>query len=177
MRARVLLAAAALGAIGAPAVAESDVASVNAALREELVASFADAADKLVLLAEAIPAEKYVWRPSEGVRSVSEVAMHVASGSLYFSRLLGFPSELSPKDLEKETDKARVLDTLKRSIDHAKGAIRQLSDQELDRKRDFSGSMRSGRSVALLLVSHTHEHLGQLIAYARSSGTTPPWSS
>jgi uncharacterized damage-inducible protein DinB len=29
----------------------------------------------------------------------------------------------------------------------------------------------------MALVSHEHEHLGQMIAYARSNGVTPPWSS
>lgn len=164
-------------ALAATAVpARGEVPSANAALREEIVASFADAADKVVALAEAIPAEKYAWRPAEKVRSVSEVAMHVASANFYFSGLLGLPTDVATKDLEKETNKAKVVETLKKSVEHAKQAIRQASDAEWQRQRDFFGTTKSGQGVALLIASHAHEHLGQLIAYARSNKVTPPWS-
>lgn len=165
-----------LGLVAAAALAQGPSPSPSAALREEIVASFDDAGGKIVALAEAIPAEKYGWRPAEKVRSVSEAAMHVASANFYFSRLLGVPSDFPTKDLEKETDKAKVLDALKKSVEQAKQAIRQASDAEWERQRDLFGSQRSGRAIALLLAAHEHEHLGQLIAYARSNGVAPPWS-
>ena len=32
------------------------------------------------------------------------------------------------------------------------------------------------RGVWIVTATHLHEHLGQLIAYARSNNVTPPWS-
>jgi uncharacterized damage-inducible protein DinB len=157
--------------------AEGNAPAGSAALRGELIVSLSEAADKIASLAEAIPAERYAWRPAEKVRSVSEVVMHVAGGSLFFSRVLGFPSEVAARDFEKETDKAKILATFKSSVEHAKKALQQISDAELERQRDALGGMRSGRAIAIQMVSHTHEHLGQLIAYARSLGIAPPWSS
>ena len=36
---------------------------------------------KIVDLAGAVPADKYTWRPAEGVRSVSEVFLHIAAAN------------------------------------------------------------------------------------------------
>lgn len=177
MRIPALFLALALGAANVPAMAHDDAAvTSNAALREEILSSYNDAADKILQLAEAIPAEKYTWRPAEKVRSISEAMMHVAGANFFFGSRLGFPPAEPPKDLEKETDKAKVVAKLKESIEHARKALQQVSDAELERKRDLFG-MKSGRAVALILASHAHEHLGQLIAYARSINVTPPWSS
>ena len=47
--------------------------------------------DKFVALAQAIPADKYTWRPAEGVRSISEVFMHVAAANYNLTKVLGVP--------------------------------------------------------------------------------------
>ena len=42
---------------------------------------------------------------------------------------------------------------------------------------DFFGQKMTKRAGLLVLASHSHEHLGQLIAYARSNNITPPWTA
>ena len=44
---------------------------------------------QIVDLAEAVPADKYSWRPAPGVRSVSEVYMHIVGGNSYIPGFLG----------------------------------------------------------------------------------------
>ena len=72
---------------------------------------------QLIALAEATPEEKFSWRPAPGVRSTSEVYMHIA-----------------------------------------------------DREATVDG-------MYLRIIVHANEHMGQLIAYARTSGIAPPWSN
>jgi len=36
--------------------------------------------------------------------------------------------------------------------------------------------MTTRRAMWIGATTHLHEHLGQLIAYARSNGVVPPWS-
>ena len=75
------------------------------------------------------------------------------------------------------TDKAQIIDLLKKSIANAKSAATAITDADLDRKyKTFGGNEMTGRQVLTLILSHMHEHLGQLIAYARSNSVTPPWS-
>jgi uncharacterized damage-inducible protein DinB len=42
---------------------------------------------------------------------------------------------------------------------------------------ELFGMKMSKRATLILLASHSHEHLGQSIAYARSNGIVPPWTA
>ena len=167
----------------APAPAESGFQS-------DVAADLARTGQKLVALAEAIPAEKYGWRPVEGVRSVSEVLMHVANANLLLPPGLGAtpPADRAlPQDMpaamawmkEREattTAKDDVVRELRQSIDYAAGAVGTVATPALEESIDFLGFPASRRAYVLILLTHNHEHLGQAIAYARSLGVTPPWS-
>src|SRR5580692_96767 len=75
---------------------------------------------QLIALAEATPPEKFAWRPAPGVRSTSEVYMHIAIANFYLLSVTGPKMPLDLSSLEKEktiTDKAQVIDWLKRSLD------------------------------------------------------------
>jgi uncharacterized damage-inducible protein DinB len=161
--------------LAAPAAAQTEPAG----LRGDLIAQLDDAASKFEQLAQAIPQEEYSWRPGEGVRSVSEVLMHVAGGNLYFPTLAGAKPamQMQPEMETSVTDKAQVIDMVKRSFDELRGAIRDLPDSDLDKPTTMFGQQTTYRNVYLSVVVHTHEHLGQLIAYARTNGVVPPWSA
>lgn len=158
------------------------VASAQAAptgVRAEMITQLNDAATKLVQLAQAIPQEKYSWRPGVGVRSVSEVLMHVAGGNFYFPTFLGVkaPEGTSEAGDSKVTDKAQVLAQLKRSFDYMRSNVSAFKDSDLDKPTAMFGRQTTSRNVFLTAVTHAHEHLGQLIAYARMNGIVPPWSA
>jgi uncharacterized damage-inducible protein DinB len=138
-----------------------------------------DAETKLIKLAEAIPADKYSWRPGKDVRSVSEVFLHVAGGNFRIPQFVGVapPADFNPQGFDKSiTDKAKVVDTLKQSFVHAKQALTKLTDADLEKQADFFGRKATYRMVMFFLAAHQHEHLGQSIAYARVIGVTPPWT-
>ena len=136
-----------------------------------------DIEKKIEGLAAAVPEAKYTWRPAEGVRSVSEVYMHIA-GSNYF--LLGFAGVKAPEgmshDMEKITDKAKVMEALKASFEFTRQAAMKLSDADLDKPAKMFGNDTTYRGIYFVTMSHLHEHLGQSIAYARMNGVVPPWS-
>src|SRR5262249_48160446 len=67
---------------------------------------------QLVALAEAMPAEKFAWRPGPGVRSTSEVFMHIATANFGLLSITGprLPAGLKLQDAEKTvTAKADVI--------------------------------------------------------------------
>jgi len=134
----------------------------------------------LLSLAEAIPAEKFTWRPSPGVRSVSEVYMHIAIANFYLLSPTGpkMPPELTSPGIEQKViSKPEVIQYLKRSIDAVKAAHAQLKPGDLERKVDIEGHTVQVDGLYLRILCHENEHLGQLIAYARSNGVVPPWSA
>ena len=140
---------------------------------------WAHVSQQLIALAEAIPADKYSWRPAPGVRSVSEVIMHVALANFYLLSVTGpkMPPEMTSNDLEKTaTKKADVIQWLKRSLDAVKTARAQLKPSDLERKVKIEGKTVTVDGMYLRIIIHDNEHMGQLVAYARMNGIVPPWS-
>lgn len=172
----VLLAALLLAVV--PGMANAQEAAKASTANDEALRLFDDAANKLVRLAEAIPAEKYTWRPGEGVRSVSEVFLHVAAGNYSIPRRLGAPAPegFNPQGYDKSTtDKAKVIEALKASIEHVRKAYAGVTDTEKTAPW-FGGRQATMREIMFFLDTHEHEHLGQMIAYARMNGIVPPWT-
>jgi uncharacterized damage-inducible protein DinB len=154
------------------------------------------AARNLTALAEAMPADRYAWRPREGVRSVSEVYLHVAVGNFLLLDCIG---QAPPKEvygelpaagpermqamlvrnrgLEKSvTEKTRVTELLRQSTDAVQAALEGGAAADLEKRVDFFGTERTVRAVLLRMLVHMHEHMGQSVAYARVNGIVPPWS-
>jgi hypothetical protein len=134
---------------------------------------------KFVSLAEAIPAGKYNWRPSEGARSFAEVFLHVSGERYQILNLMGtpLPSGFDGKTFEKSTtDKAQIIDQLNRSWDYAKAAINGMTNADFAKPLPKLGPDANAGDVVYILVADAHEHLGQSIAYARVNGVVPPWT-
>jgi uncharacterized damage-inducible protein DinB len=147
--------------------------------RSEVLAEVIVQEDKFTRLAEAVPAEKYTWRPAPDVRSFAEVFLHVSAANYNLYKLVGTPppAGLDLKGLEKSTtDKVKVIATLKDSFAHAKKAITAMPDADLDKSMDWFGGKNTQRGILLFIVRHAAEHLGQSIAYARFVGIVPPWT-
>ena len=177
MRVRTLLFGLVLGAVP-PLLAQQTAMAGPAGVRGEILEQFNEAADKLVQLAEAIPQEKYTWRPGAGVRSPSEVFLHVAGSNHFMLTALGIPSPTGGEnDLEHSTtDKTQIIAALKKSNAAVQAAITATPDADLEKATKLFGRNVSYRGVFLWIQSHNHEHLGQMIAYARMNGVVPPWS-
>jgi len=147
--------------------------------RSEVMAEVMIQENKLERLADAIPAEKYTWRPAPDVRSIAEVVLHVATANYNLYKLVGTPppAGVDLKNLEKSTsDKTKVIATLKDSFAHARKAITAMPDSDLEKSLDWFGGKNTERGILLFIVRHTAEHLGQSIAYARMVGVVPPWT-
>jgi len=165
-----------LAVLAPRAVASQAAAAPLKGIRGEILAQLDDAAGKIEQLAEAIPQDKLSWRPGPGVRSVGEVLMHVTGGNYYVPTFAGVKAPADAPQGENVSDRATAVQHMKRSFDHVRAAIRNTSDADLDKPTTLFGQQTTYRGVFLLTVTHAHEHLGQLIAYARSNGVTPPWS-
>ena len=150
-----------------------------AGYRSEVMAEVMIQESEFVRLAEAIPADKYTWRPSPDVRNIAEVFLHASAANFNLYKLVGTPTPagVDTKTLEESTtDKAKVIATLKASYAHAKAAIRAMPDSDLEKVLDWNGGKITERGVLLYIVQHIAQHLGQQIAYARSIGVVPPWT-
>lgn len=138
------------------------------------------ASGHLMELVEAIPEDKYSWAPEDGVRSVAGVIQHIISTNYFFGTKLGgtVPDGVNMETLEQDLKtKADLTAALKQSTDFIVETIKGVSDDALADKLEFPfPGEYTTMSAILIAQSHCNEHLGQLIAYARTNGITPPWS-
>jgi uncharacterized damage-inducible protein DinB len=137
------------------------------------------ASQQLVALAEATPAGKFSWRPAPGVRSTSEVYMHIALANFYLLSVTGpkMPAEMKEGMEKSVIAKAEVISWLKRSLDAVKQAHLAVTPKDLERKVHIADRDATVDGMYLRIIVHANEHMGQLIAYARMSGVAPPWSN
>jgi uncharacterized damage-inducible protein DinB len=148
--------------------------------QKEASGSITFASGQVMQLAHAIPIEKYSWSPQNGVRSVAEVCAHIASSNYFFASKLGakIPEGVKMQTLEKDLKTKEAIEAeLKRSFEVLVGAINNTQDAALPTKVEFPfPGEYTTMSAILIALAHANEHLGQLIAYARMNGITPPWS-
>ena len=133
---------------------------------------------QLIDLAEATPQDKFSWRPAPGVRSTSEVYMHIAVANFYLLSVTGpkMPAEIKLEMEKSVTAKTDVINWLKRSFDAVKEAHASVTPKDLERKVHIADRDATVDGMYLRIIVHANEHMGQLIAYARMTGVTPPWS-
>ena len=147
--------------------------------RGEFLAEIAYYEQRYIRLAEAVPAEKYSWRPAEGVRSIGEVYAHIAAANYGLARALGTPL---PAGMDLKTfnanagDKTKTVQALKDSFVHFRDAMLAIKDADLNNPQKFFGQDTTVRGAFFLITGHFGEHLGQSIAYARQNGIVPPWT-
>lgn len=148
--------------------------------QKESVASLAFVSGQVNQLTQAIPADKYAWSPEPGVRSVAQVCAHIISANYFFASKLGakIPDGVKMESLEVDLKtKEAIAAELKRSYELVSNAIKNTKDASLAAKVElpFPGDF-TGMTAILIVLGHSNEHLGQLIAYARMNDITPPWS-
>lgn len=171
----------AAGTAPAPAPA---AAAAGGAFQRDVAGAIGYASKHVLELADAIPQNKFNWRPAPGVRSIAEAFMHIAFANYGMMKMAagkdppaeaGF--EMNPAKWDKKTtDKAEIKKILEQSFAHVQAVLPTIPDGDLDKKVDFFGMQMNVRSVLLALVGHVNEHLGQEVAYARSNKIVPPWS-
>lgn len=133
---------------------------------------------QLIALAEATPAEKYAWRPAAGVRSTSEVYMHIVMTNYYLLEMMGQkrPADLKDGMSKTVTSKPEVVAWLKRSMQAAQQAHSAETPADLQRRVHIIDRDATIDATYLRMLIHANEHMGQLVAYARMAGVTPPWA-
>jgi uncharacterized damage-inducible protein DinB len=163
-----------------PAAQAADKTAPSYDLKAQAALDLADLQKKFTSLAEAIPAEKYSWRPEAGVRSINELFLHVAAAGFGFPTMMGTAPApgFDGKGFEKSTtDKAKIIDWLNKSFTYSIASVNSMSNADFAKALPKLGPDANEGDVIYLMVVHAHEHLGQSIAYARANGVVPPWTA
>jgi hypothetical protein len=153
----------------------------------DLIKDVDGAQGKLLGLAKALPAGAYDWRPGKGARSTGEVFIHIIAENYFLPAAMGStpPPDTGIVGTEYKTVTAfegrkmtrdEILAGLEKSFAFLKSSMTAMPDPKLEEPLQVFGQKTTNRSMWISTATHLHEHLGQLIAYARSNNVTPPWS-
>ncbi len=174
-------AAALLITISVPGTAQSDK------LVADVLKDIGELEVKLVGLARAMPEATYGWRAG-AARSTSEVFQHVAADNYFLPTAVGATAPamtgINPADYKSvqafETRKASrddVIADLEKSFAHLKQALSGITPAQMSESISMFGQTFTKQQFLILTATHLHEHLGQMIAYARANNIKPPWSN
>lgn len=167
--------------------AASSHAQTRDGVMGDLLKDISEVESKVVGLAKAMPEAAYGWRPSAGVRSTGEVFAHIASDNYFLPAAMGIapPADtgINGKDFKtaatfekRPMTRDQIIAEVTKSFTFLKASMNGMADAQLNSALEVFGQKSTNRGMWITTATHLHEHLGQLIAYARSNKITPPWS-
>ena len=149
-------------------------------LKGQSLVDLDDLHKKFVRLAEAIPADKFAWRPGEGVRSISEAFLHVAAMNFGMPTQIGAtpaPGYRQDGYEKSTTDKAKIIEQLNQSFDYVHAYVDSMTNADFAKPEPKFGPQANAGDIIYIIIADDHEHLGQSVAYARVNGIVPPWTA
>jgi hypothetical protein len=139
--------------------------------------------EKFMALAKAVPAGKLGWRPMEGSRSFHDVFAHVAAeGNTETAMFGGKLPAGSLADFDAEEARLRklpddqLIPAMDKSMQTLSATLAGLSLDKMNTSITYYGQPALPRVATTYTLNDLHEHLGQLVSYARMNQIVPPWS-
>jgi len=129
----------------------------------------------MVAAAEAMPAEKYNFKPTPEMNTFAHLTMHIAEGNdALCAQISGTPAPASGK-LADDDPKDKLVAGLKASFDFCATALANVDDSKLGEPMILFGRVPSSRAGALIALSNGFaDHYGAQAVYLRLSGILPP---
>ncbi len=170
----------ALAALPAGAADPPASSSPNTAVKAQLIHELGEARQMTIALADRLPEESYNWRPHERMRTPGEMLLLTARVNFTLPGNWGVkpPAELvlCGNYLDQgKLEKAKVIDLVKKSFDHAGQAIAGVPDADFLKIAVVDNRRATPYEDILTLVTTAHQNLGRLIDYALLKGIIPPW--
>lgn len=136
--------------------------------------------EEVVALAEAMPADKYSFAPTngefKGVRTFAQEVTHIAQAQYFFFGGFGVKPPIDPKSLGKLATKDEVIQALKDAFAFAHKATDTITAENAFEVMDERDGTNTRVSITAFSLAHTNDHYGQMIEYLRMNGIVPPGS-
>ena len=176
-----VIATLALTTLFAPAFAATGNApAVQASPAQVFGKLISDQEEEIVAVAEAMPADKYNFAPTNGefktVRTFGQQLTHIAEAQYYFFGGFGTKPTIDPKSLDKLTSKDDIVKAVKDSFAFAHQATLTMTPENAFEEIQERDGTNTRASITAFSIGHTENHYGQMIEYLRMNGIIPPAS-
>jgi hypothetical protein len=152
-----------------PAPSTSPVAEALRAVEQRF-------ARNLIAAAEAMPADKYNYRPTPAQMSFAMIQVHLANegNDLLCGKVAGVPvPQRTPVDTTMSKD--QLVARLKETFQFCESAFAKLDDSKLGEQVQLFGPNTLSRAAAILItVGDWADHYSQEANYLRLNGVLPP---
>lgn len=156
-------------------LAASATAQVKNPIATALRDTFPGREKNTVAAVEAMPADKFSYKPSADQMTFGHLVAHmIESNNSYCSKVAAVPA---PKVAEsKETDgKEKLVTALKASFDFCGDALSKMDDSKLGELTEgFGGQQFSRARFVLILAGSWADHYAETAMYLRLNGVLPP---
>ena len=147
-------------------------------LAGDVQADWAIHKDLLVNAADAMPADKFGYKPTPAQRSYGEQIMHVVQINQFVAGVLG--KTPAPAINLKAATKAEVTTALRQSMDYWEVVLKEFTDQQLNERVAVPpgplGLSASRQRAIYWCMQHNWDIYGQMVVYLRLNGIVPPAS-
>jgi DinB family protein len=161
-----------LATTNAPQASTTPVANpVSSFVKQQLARSNKNT----VAAAEAMPAEKYSFKPTPDMNTFAHLTIHIAQGNnALCAQISGTPAPTADK-LADDDPKDKLVAGLKASFDFCTTALANVDDSKLGEPMTLFGRFPSSRAGALIALSNGFaDHYGAQAIYLRLNGILPP---
>ncbi|HEV8201800.1 MAG TPA: DinB family protein [Candidatus Polarisedimenticolia bacterium] len=150
----------------------------QAAAAKDWIDQWKDVTERLIGVADAMPAEKYDYKPTPEVGTFGDQVKHVCLAMrVLLANAEGKQVDLKETNLDALKTKEEILAELRKRVDDGAAVIRRISgktDAEPVESQFFGRTTR--RFLIIQAIAHDNNHYGQLVMYLRLNGITPPAS-
>jgi uncharacterized damage-inducible protein DinB len=155
------------------------LATANSSPAQIYAKLFSSQEDEVISAAEAMPADKYDFKPTkgtfEGVRTFAQQLTHIAGSQYYFFGNFGVKGGVDSDAIDKLTRKDDIIQALRNSYAFAQQAIDTITVENAFEQ--LGGEHKATRAgLVATALAHTNDHYGQMVVYLRMNGIVPPAS-
>lgn len=130
--------------------------AAQSAAPESVTKGFAQVADWVLQSAESVPADRYSFKPTDGIRTFGQLVAHIVDGYRYYCRLAKGPVEWS--------------DTVEKTVSAKADLLKQLAAATAECKQVHA----AGKTNPLVEnLGHANLHYGNMVVYLRLMGIVP----
>ncbi len=164
-------------AFAAATLALSASAFAQATIHGDLLKDWAGQKDLLVKLAQALPEDKFSFKPTPAQRSFGEHVLHIAQVNDQLIAALGGKTAAPTLNMKAAT-KADMIKQMSDSFDYGTAVIKEFDNTTIQGtiQAPFLGPSTRAR-IMFFLIGHTQDTYGQMAVYVRLNGVTPPASA
>jgi uncharacterized damage-inducible protein DinB len=155
------------------------LAAANSSPAQIYAKLFSSQQDEVISAAEAMPADKYNFKPTkgtfEGVRTFGQQLTHIAASQYYYFGNFGVKGGVDSDAIDKLTKKEDIVQALRNSYAFAQQAVDTITVENAF--EPLGGEHKATRAgLTATALAHTNDHYGQMVVYLRMNGIIPPAS-